>query len=111
MASVESTTIELAEVLAADAAEVASDPMPPARRRFSVEEYYKMAEAGILKPNERVELIDGDIITMCPMGSKHSGSIQRLNLLLIKTFDPRAAVSVQCPVRLDHRTEPEPDFA
>lgn len=111
MASVESTTIEQAEVLATDDAVAASDQSPPERRRFSVDEYYMMAEAGILKPDERVELIDGDIIAMCPMGSRHSGSINRLNSLLIKTFSLRANVSVQCPVRLDHRTEPEPDFA
>src|SRR3954468_20429676 len=105
MASVERTTIEQAEAHPSDAAMPASRSASPKRRRFSVDEYYKMAEAGILKPDERLELIYGDVIAMCPMGSRHSGAIHRLNLLLGRAFDPRALVSVQCPVRLDRRNE------
>ena len=111
MASVESTTIEQAEFLATDDSMPASLLDSPARRRFSVHEYYKMAEEGILKPDERVELIDGDIIVMCPIGSRHSGSVNRLTELLIQVLVSRAVVSVQSPIRLDERTEPEPDFA
>ena len=111
MASVESTTIEQVEVLATDDAVPASDPKSPVRRRFSVDEYYKMAEAGILKPNERVELIDGDIIVMSPIGSRHTGSVNRLTELLVQVLVSRAVVSVQSPIRLDERTEPQPDFA
>ncbi len=49
------------------------------RRRFTVDEYYRMAEAGILGEDERVELIAGEVITMSPIGSRHAGCVDRLN--------------------------------
>jgi hypothetical protein len=70
-----------------------------------------MAEAGILAPDERVELIDGEILQMVPIGSEHGATVIRLNRL----FDPaalhhRAIVAVQSPLRLDATTEPVPDL-
>src|SRR5690242_8486051 len=83
----------------------------PARRRFRASEYYRMAEAGILRPGERVELIEGAIIEMSPIGSPHALSVD----LFTNAFAPRlagwAAVRVQNPVRLDDGSEPEPDLA
>ena len=81
------------------------------KRRFSVKEYYLMAEAGILSPRDRVELIDGEIVQMAAMGSYHAGCVNTLNRLFMETLGRRVVVSVQNPVRLGERSEPEPDVA
>jgi len=80
-----------------------------ARRLFTVDEYYRMAEAGILTPQDRVELIDGEIIEMIPIGSRHAGCVNRAARLFISAFGKRVVVSVQNPLRLSKYTEPEPD--
>jgi Uma2 family endonuclease len=83
----------------------------PTPRLFTVDEYYKMAEAGILGPDERVELIEGVIVSMPPIGPRHSFTVSRLNLLLVTRLGERMYLVVQGPVRLKRRVEPEPDFA
>jgi Uma2 family endonuclease len=87
--------------------------MPAAltRRRFTVGEYYRMAEAGILGPDERVELIEGEIVTMAAIGSRHSAAVMRLNHLFSRELGDRVLVLVQAPVRLSDLSEPEPDVA
>lgn len=87
---------------------VATGPAPP--RRFTVAEYYRMAEVGILAPDERVELLDGEIIQVSPIGSRHAACVDRVNQLFIPAR-PRAIVRVQGPIRLDDYSEPEPDLA
>lgn len=91
----------------------AAFPPPPAAkpRRFTVAEYHRMAEAGIIGRDERVELIEGEIIEMAPIGGPHIRAVNRLNRLLLRAVGDRAEVSVQSPVRLDDGTEPEPDMA
>jgi Uma2 family endonuclease len=79
------------------------------RRRFTRDEYYRMAEAGILAPNERVELIRGEIITMSPQGIRHRAFIDNLTHLLTTRLSDRAIVSIQMPIVLADDTEPEPD--
>lgn len=79
-------------------------------RRFNVTEYYQMAEAGILTPDDRVELIDGRVIKMSPIGSKHAACVKRLDDLLHQKFGSKG-ISVQSPVRLNDYSEPEPDVA
>jgi Uma2 family endonuclease len=79
-----------------------------ARHRFSVEDYHRMGESGILSPSDRIELIDGDIIEMAPVGSPHSGAVFALNRLFQV---PGVIVSVQNPVRMGDQSEPEPDLA
>ena len=81
----------------------------PTRRRFTVAEYYAMAEAGILSENDRVELLDGDIIVMPPIGDWHAASVKRLNNAMLPPLQGRAIVSVQDPTRLDNNSEPQPD--
>ncbi len=82
-----------------------------ARHRLDVGAYYKMAEAGILTPSDRVELIGGEIFDMTPIGSEHGGKTNRLNRLFARTAaDGLALVSVQSPLRLDAYNEPEPDL-
>src|SRR6266536_4694105 len=67
------------------------------RRLFKVDEYYRMAEAGILTPEDRVELIDGEIIQMSAIGHRHAGNVNRIMHLFVATFGGRAVVSVQNP--------------
>ena len=81
------------------------------RRPITVAEYYRMAEAGILSEHDRVELIDGELVAMSPIGSYHHGTVIGLSHALWRAVGERAMVSVQGPVRLDDLSEPEPDFA
>jgi Uma2 family endonuclease len=82
-----------------------------ARRALTVAEYHRMGEAGILTERDRVELIEGQLVAMSPIGSQHSGTVNALNRLLVQIVGDRGVVSVQNPVQLDDLTEPEPDFA
>ena len=84
---------------------------PPARRLFSVEEYYAIANAGVLADGERVELIDGEIITMSPIGDEHSASVGATAHFLVPMASGRANVRIQDHLRLDERNQPEPDIA
>lgn len=70
-----------------------------------------MAEVGILKPDDRVELLDGDVIPMAPMSSRHAAAISKITEWLQRAFAGRAMVRVQSPIRLDGFSEPEPDLA
>lgn len=83
---------------------------PPATRRFTVEEYHRMAEAGILGEDDRLELVRGKVVEMEPIGSRHAACVNRLTALFSPLHD-RAVLAVQNPVRLDEESEPEPDLA
>jgi Uma2 family endonuclease len=76
-----------------------------------VADYYRMAEVGILAPDARVELIDGDIIDMAPPGTLHAATVHRLNEILTRSVGSRASVLVQNPVQLSDLSEPQPDLA
>ena len=86
-------------------------PVEPMRRRFTVEEYYRMAEVGILKPDDRVELIEGEIIEMVPIGIRHARCVAEFTLRLTSAAGDRAIPWPQNPVRLLRDTEPQPDIA
>jgi len=79
------------------------------RYLFSVEDYHRMAEAGILGEDERLELIEGEIVAMSPIGLRHLSCVDRLNALLTG-LKPRAIVRVQGSIRLGDRSEPQPDL-
>ena len=83
----------------------------PRRHRLSVDDYYRMAEVGILDEEARVELIDGEIIDMPPPGSPHAAAVHYLARALMRTVDDRAVVLIQNPVRLNRYSEPQPDLA
>ena len=85
-------------------------PDTPRRHRLSVDDYFRMAEVGILAEGARVELIDGEIIEMPPIGSPHAGLVNRLNRLLVAAAGERAIVSVQNPITLGTSSAPEPDL-
>ena len=82
-----------------------------AKKLFTADEYNRMAEAGILGPEDHVELIDGEIIQMSPIGVRHVGFVSRANDLFITTFKGKVVVGVQCPIQLTNYTEPEPDIS
>lgn len=79
------------------------------QHRFSVEDYYRMAESGVLRPNARVELLRGKIIDMSPIGPFHGGLVKRLNWIFTKLSKGRWTTSVQDPIHLDDYSEPQPD--
>ena len=81
------------------------------RWHFNVDQYYRLAEAGVLQPDDRVELIEGEIIRMPPIGSPHAARVTRISYALRDVFEKRAIISVQNPVRLDDFSEPVPDVA
>lgn len=80
----------------------------PTPHRISVLDYYRMAETGILAPGARVELIDGEIIDMAPMGSRHAGTVDWLAGRMHRLAGDQAIVRVQSPLRLGDFAEPEP---
>ena len=80
-----------------------------ARRSFTVDDYYRMAEAGILSENDRVELLEGEVVEMSPIGSHHAACVDRLNRLLNQDGDLDLIVRVQNPIRLSEYSEPQPD--
>ena len=86
-------------------------PAPPVRetRKFTVAEYYRMAEVGILRHDERVELIEGEIFLMPPIGPRHAGDVIRSIRLFSRLDDDRFVIQIQNPLHLAEQSEPEPD--
>src|SRR5204862_4114192 len=82
----------------------------PTKHRFSVKEYYRMAETGVLRPDARVELLDGQIIDMSPIGPFHGSVTKLLNRQFTDASKGRWITAVQDPVRLDEHSEPQPDL-
>lgn len=83
----------------------------PKRHWLSRNDYYRMAEVGILAPDARVELINGEIIDMAPIGKTHCGVVDYLNMALVGAVKGRAIVRVQGAITLDGFSEPQPDLA
>jgi Uma2 family endonuclease len=81
------------------------------RRRFTRAEYYRMAEVGILGKHDRVELIEGEIVQMSPIGRRHIAFVGNLTQFLVVRLASHAFVFVQSPVVLTEDTEPQPDLA
>ena len=80
------------------------------RHRLTVEQYHRMAEAGVLAPEARVELIEGELFEMATVGTRHASAVKRLNYLFTALVGDQAIVSVQDPLRLGEYSEPEPDL-
>ncbi|MGI8683865.1 MAG: Uma2 family endonuclease [Acidimicrobiales bacterium] len=83
----------------------------PKAHRFTVDEYYRMADAGIFNEDSRVELLRGEIVGMAAIGSHHAACVAGLTQLFGRRLGDRAFVWAQNPVRLDDLSEPEPDIA
>ena len=80
------------------------------KRLFTVHEYHRMVDAGILTEDDRVELIHGEILAMSPIGPPHNGAILRATQSLVRIAGERAIVGVQGSIRLDEYDEPQPDL-
>lgn len=80
-------------------------------RRFSVEEYHQMVQVGILKEDDRVELVEGEILEMTPIGPRHAVCVDGLTHRLVEALGSRAVVRVQGPISLGPHSEPQPDLA
>lgn len=93
-----------------DLADVLSrHPVP--RHRLTAEAYRRLGEAGILGEADRLELLDGQLVDMAPIGPRHALAVDALTELLVGAVAGRAGVRVQNPIALDARTEPQPDIA
>jgi Uma2 family endonuclease len=80
------------------------------KRLFTVDEFYRMADAGIFTEDDRVELIDGEILEMSPIGLRHSACVNRATTFFSEAFGRSAIVSIQNPLWLSEYTEPLPDI-
>ena len=83
----------------------------PRRLRFSVDEYYKMIELGMLKDYEKAEIIEGELIQKMPIGKKHSAIVEKLNEILRDRLGKSVSLRNQQPVRFGDYNEPEPDLS
>src|SRR5437879_13558860 len=81
------------------------------RRLFTVDEYHRMGDAGILDLGDRVELLAGEILEMTPISPGHGGCVKRLNRRLFELLGDRVVLGVQDPVILDDFSEPQPDLS
>ena len=80
------------------------------RRRFTVEEYHHLGAIGFFAPDERVELIEGELIVMPPIGSRHAACVDRTAKLLFRFNRDDLHIRVQGPVTIEPRSEPQPDI-
>jgi Uma2 family endonuclease len=85
--------------------------LQPTKRLFTVDEYYRMAKARILGEDDRVELIEGEIVQKGPNSPEHADRVDRLALVFFDRFRGVAWIRIHNPVRLSNRSEPEPDLA
>ncbi len=83
----------------------------PRPHRLTVDDYYRIAEAGVLSPDDRTELIEGEIVDMAPIGSVHADVVMLLTKRLFEAVGDSAGVRTQLPVRLSTHSEPQPDVA
>ena len=80
------------------------------KKRFTVDEYHRMGETGIFGPEDRLELIDGEILERSPIEQRHAARVARANALFVRVFGERAVVNPQNPPQLSDWTEPQPDI-
>ena len=82
-----------------------------ARHYFTVGEYERMGETGVFAPDDRVELVEGEIIEMSPVGSRHAACVDVVANILHEQLRGKAIVRVQSPIVLDDFSEPQPDVS
>ncbi len=87
------------------------DMLAAKKRGFSAEDYQLLGRVGILHEDDRVELIEGEVVLMSPIGSKHAACVSILSYLFIDRVEGRAIASTQNPIRLGDDSEPQPDIA
>jgi Uma2 family endonuclease len=85
-------------------------PLTIPRRALTVDEYHKMGEAGVLKENDRIELIEGELIEMAPIGGRHLQLVNVVTEILVLAAKGKAVMSTQNPILLPPHNEPQPDI-
>ncbi len=87
-------------------------PLPPSleRRRITVREYQQMIAVGVFHEDDRLELIEGELLSMSPINPRHSGKLNRFSRLLSQRVGERAVVAIQNPISLGEFSEPQPDL-
>jgi Uma2 family endonuclease len=90
---------------------MSASALTPTRLLFTVSDYYRMAEAGIFNQDSRVELIEGEVVTMSPIGSRHAACVERIGALLKALLPAGTMARTQNPVRLSNYSEPQPDVS
>ena len=90
--------------------DIIDEPMQPQPHRFTVADCHQMVNAGLLQEDDRIELINGELIDMAPMGSWHAATVADLAEALILQLAGRAKVYIQNPIRLSDYNEPQPDL-
>lgn len=86
-------------------------PADPAPTRLDAEQYFALVARGEIRPDDRVELLEGVVVSMSPQGSPHANAIARITALLLPLIGTRGVVRVQCSFRAGRYNVPEPDFA
>ena len=81
------------------------------RRTFTIEEYRRMGEIGILSEDDRVELIEGEIVKMSPIGKRHAAAVEAVDEVARERLGRSVNVRVQNPIQLDDHSEPQPDIS
>jgi len=84
---------------------------PVPRHRLTLADYHRLGEAGILNEDDRVELLEGQLVDMSPIGPRHALAVEALNDLLVRAVGGRAWLKPQNPIELDDGSEPQPDIA
>ena len=87
-----------------------SSVFSPTRHKWSADQFEKLGQAGVLGEDARVELINGEMIEMAPIGSRHASAVNTLSMLLARAVGESAIVSTQNPLRLSEDSEPQPDL-
>lgn len=82
----------------------------PMQLRFSVDEYYKMIELGLITDYEKAEIIEGELIKKMTIGDRHAAAVNALNRYFTKNVQDNVLVSIQNPLRMSDYNEPEPDI-
>lgn len=94
-----------------DSTSMNMSPEHPQRHLVSAEEYLRMGETGVFSPEARLELIEGEIVEMAPIGPPHAGCVKALLRLFVQRAGELGIVSVQDPVVISNRSVPQPDVA
>jgi Uma2 family endonuclease len=85
--------------------------LSPTSYRFTVKGYHRMTEADVFKPDDRVELVDGEVVKMSRIGTRHSACVSRLSHLILPWIGRGAVVRIQLPIQIGDFSEPQPDVA
>src|SRR6188768_4010199 len=80
------------------------------KKLFTVDEYYRMAEIGVIRDGDRTELINGEVIEMSPMGPRHASLVTRISEFMVLLLKGKAQLRPQLPLRLNEYNEPQPDL-